>query len=700
MNSIVKRSSDISFSDLPVGSWLGTVASSLSSDVCEFSDDHWHHADSVMDSHSRGDGTFDIKCRCKNCNQVFTASGITSEQLSTAYNAYVDTLETPIISSTGSMVYRCTPGRSSYSVYYMIDSSSGSSKLVTTTNSSDACIKIDYDYGATRMNFAVYALKDIYLPTYNTFLYCYYNIPTSVIDGVYYMYCPSFNQSFNGSVVNWQGKFITYSYGGYIASYSSIITSPTQKVVGSSELNSLADKTLFVSAYGYTNIHAQPEYSPYCGYVDYPVLVSKSLSGGRVTAPATSRLGSVSLAINNYNKSAAANDTKYYIGTVDNSNHVTNTYNVNLFDEDTKTFTEPKTGAQYLCKNWTYYYDQRAYLLELADNSMTYNGNTVGYLAITYGDNEMTISGWKTGTSNVTPTTANPLFTDKYVYVISEPVAPGTCEHEFTWSITTPATCTAAGERTGTCSKCGGVTKQAIEQLPHDYAYTTTTEATCTTTGERTGTCSVCGAAVTEEVQALGHDWRKIKDVETEYNEDGTIKDYSHTLYECARCKEQAKSYDGNAPPGGSSGGSGSTDTGLLAWLAEFREWLDDTLTTGFTTVETTLSKICDKLDNTATTINNTIVNIDVDNTAYNVFYITTDDGSKSVTDFAGDLTKGAGKLLSMLYRLVFSDAVDGLDDDLSGLEDFFTAQEPDTATAALDGDTAPANEVIDVWAS
>lgn len=56
-------------------------------------------------------------------------------------------------------------------------------------------------------------------------------------------------------------------------------------------------------------------------------------------------------------------------------------------------------------------------------------------------------------------------------------------------------------------------------------------------------------------------------------------------------------------------------------------------------------------------------------------------------------------KLLSLLYRLVFADALSGVDDDLDSFEDFFTSQEPVTDTAAQSMDDT-ANEVIDVWAS
>ncbi len=119
------------------------------------------------------------------------------------------------------------------------------------------------------------------------------------------------------------------------------------------------------------------------------------------------------------------------------------------------------------------------------------------------------------------------------------------------------------------------------------------------------------------------------------------------------------------------------------------------------TTIESTLSTISDKLDNTASDVNNTIINITNDNDYFSVFYITDGDGNtRSVTDFAGALTGASGKLLSLLYRLVFADALGSVDGDLGNMEDFFTSEEPPPVTAAMNGDTAPANEVIDVWAS
>ena len=146
---------------------------------------------------------------------------------------------------------------------------------------------------------------------------------------------------------------------------------------------------------------------------------------------------------------------------------------------------------------------------------------------------------------------------------------------------------------------------------------------------------------------------------------------------------------------------SGRDYTSQLTAVVEKLDALANKSAVDLTTIESTLSTISDKLDNTASDVNNTIINITNDNDYFSVFHITDGDGNtQSVTDFAGALTGASGKLLSLLYRLVFADALGSVDGDLGNMEDFFTSEEPPPATAAMDGDTAPANEVIDVWAS
>lgn len=89
--------------------------------------------------------------------------------------------------------------------------------------------------------------------------------------------------------------------------------------------------------------------------------------------------------------------------------------------------------------------------------------------------------------------------------------------------------------------------------------------------------------------------------------------------------------------------------------------------------IESTLSIINDKLDNTATSIENTTVNISNNDPAYNVFYVTDENGQEhSITSVAADSLSASGKLLQFLYKLVVDGALSGVDSAVDGLNDFF----------------------------
>ena len=130
---------------------------------------------------------------------------------------------------------------------------------------------------------------------------------------------------------------------------------------------------------------------------------------------------------------------------------------------------------------------------------------------------------------------------------------------------------------------------------------------------------------------------------------------------------------------------------------------LEATLSKPSATVTADLTEVTSRLDtlieNSASKIENTTINITSDNDAFNVFYITGSDGeTQPITDFAKDLSSASGKFLSVLYRLVFSDALGSADSDLGNLEDFFTSTEPeeDVSTQSADGPY----EEVDVWSA
>ena len=129
----------------------------------------------------------------------------------------------------------------------------------------------------------------------------------------------------------------------------------------------------------------------------------------------------------------------------------------------------------------------------------------------------------------------------------------------------------------------------------------------------------------------------------------------------------------------------GSDLTGVTTRLDSILGKLDSSsgsdltaLETTVTNIESTLSIINDKLDNTATSIENTTVNITNSNPAYNVFYVTDENGEEhSITSVAADSLSASGKLLQFLYKLIVDGALSGVDSAVDGLNDFFFDSSP-----------------------
>ena len=96
------------------------------------------------------------------------------------------------------------------------------------------------------------------------------------------------------------------------------------------------------------------------------------------------------------------------------------------------------------------------------------------------------------------------------------------------------------------------------------------------------------------------------------------------------------------------------------------------------TSIENALSTIIDKMDNLPASVDNIVVNITEDNSAYNIFYVEDENGDKkSVTSVAGDSLSASGKLLQFLYKLIIGGAISDVDNSIGGLNDFFFDNAP-----------------------
>ena len=194
-------------------------------------------------------------------------------------------------------------------------------------------------------------------------------------------------------------------------------------------------------------------------------------------------------------------------------------------------------------------------------------------------------------------------------------------------------------------------------------------EPTCLEGGHANYTCSLCGETYEQILSAKGHNWTVADHVNTVYGENGEIVTQGHTLYECSTCGEQWYTETAAPPPDVSGGGT------IISWLTNFQTWLGDTLSVGLTV---NLGSIVDKLqvliDNSTSTVEN-VTNVDIDetNTAFNVFYVTGEDGEKKpIGEVSGDALSASGKLLNFLYRLVFENALSKVDDSITSMSDFY----------------------------
>ena len=105
------------------------------------------------------------------------------------------------------------------------------------------------------------------------------------------------------------------------------------------------------------------------------------------------------------------------------------------------------------------------------------------------------------------------------------------CDHTFDdGKVTKEATCTEAGEKVFTCTKCGETDTKAIAALGHDWKVEVTKEATCEEAGEEVHTCARCQISETKVIAALGHDWEWVIDKEATVDAEGEKHE------ECANC--------------------------------------------------------------------------------------------------------------------------------------------------------------------
>ena len=213
----------------------------------------------------------------------------------------------------------------------------------------------------------------------------------------------------------------------------------------------------------------------------------------------------------------AANDFRsngdavnFFMGSYDENGELSDFYNMTVYDEDTKIFTEPVTGAQYQTSGWVYDYLTRSYDIALESGTFLIGDTDITQIICLYADDFVRIGYYDAEGALVQE--------DQYAYVM---VSQSPCAlegHNYSVENVKDATCTAMGERKYTCSVCGDTKVEDVPMKDHRSSFTVFKEATCTDSGIGLYTCADCGTQYTDDISALGHDWLATESVDSAYS--------------------------------------------------------------------------------------------------------------------------------------------------------------------------------------
>ncbi len=180
------------------------------------------------------------------------------------------------------------------------------------------------------------------------------------------------------------------------------------------------------------------------------------------------------------------------------------------------------TGALGLGAAENVHYHVHAYSLPITPGS-PYEGKCP-----VCGGNEATIAdviGQPTCTEGVTVY----VYCNTIVGSVGEGYIPA-LGHDLSTKTTKKATCTEAGTKVSTCSRCSYSKSETIPALGHDFAVTQEIAPTCTAGGTRFLSCTRCGVSYTEALSPWGHSYH------TDVLKEATCLEDGENRYTCSRC--------------------------------------------------------------------------------------------------------------------------------------------------------------------
>lgn len=420
LHNLAQRSDGLSIMEVPYGSWICSIVADMSGTVCEFSEDHWHHADEsdYLKVSEGDDGTYAVRAKCKYCHKEFVATGLTAADLSDKYSNYVSSLPASGYNSAGALLWQprwiedCPDFamwvqiRGSWAVYPTIENYYQNVKYADTSYSGSA--------------FTFTAVSGLVDDDFGTAISWRKHAFTAPITGRYL--CVS-SPAISGTISQKSSDVLTYD-----VDYS-VKDCGVYSAGASIAVKDVAPRTGVNGGY--------PVYSTGLGISGTIVLTTPVYSITPTDSTIINNNYTINTRVNNFNGD--------YYDSVTN-----NTYNnTTIVNETTNNYYDFITDTKYPMESWSYDYVSRTYFITLED------GTTV---TVQFGDDCLTITN-----NNVS---------NSYQYVIKNnggSDTPSACKHDWKETIDLEPTCLEGGHASYTCSLCGETYEQLLAAKGHDW---------------------------------------------------------------------------------------------------------------------------------------------------------------------------------------------------------------------------------------
>lgn len=400
------------------GGWVGAgfnligtkISDKLGGSTCPNSNNNLHYGEIVRQTGAGRGGRVDFECKCDYCGGTFIVTK-TSDELSAAYNNYVQTLPSTSYTSDGAILWH--PTTEDVQRYYYAPPLAADFHKTDSLPAGVSELDDKTGYKITGR----YTNGELSPSDFHGFGWRVgVRLP---ISGLY------------ASLTSTKAHGAFFYADGSTSTYAENWPQLELKYHSAGDLFMLGVDRFFTSAFTDSRGVLSYNFSWFLPFFKIiPDTALNDVDYGMVTRPTSIEGG-------NY-------------GIVGDNGQITKVENNStIVNETNNTYYNPATGQTAPITDWTYDYSDRSYTLTLEGGKTS---------TVTYGDEYITIQEGDTVYN---------------VYYIIEGSGsenpPAACVHDWQETGTTPATCTLSGSRLLTCSKCRQTKSETVHALGHDW---------------------------------------------------------------------------------------------------------------------------------------------------------------------------------------------------------------------------------------